>query len=85
MRTIQRPYFLWDYNVTDQDVRNILAGKNEINRQWIIARILTNAAYADIWQYLTLEDVVKEFPRLRLRSQTKEIWTRALRVWGYHV
>lgn len=80
-----RPYFLWDYNVSEDDVFRVLRGDNEAERSWMMSRILTNAAYEDVWKYLRLADVVREFPKLRMRSKTTEAWRYALGVWGYHV
>lgn len=79
------PYFLWDYDLTKDQIRSILHGDNEVEKLWLTARILTHAKYEDIWQYLTLEDIIKVFPQLRLTPKTKQDWQRALNVWGYHV
>ncbi|MEK7592367.1 MAG: hypothetical protein AAB508_03150 [Patescibacteria group bacterium] len=78
-------YFLWDYNLTVDDVHGILHGTNETERTWMMSRILTNAAYEDVWKYLKLEDVVREFSKLRMRAQTTDAWRHALSVWGYDV
>lgn len=80
-----KPYFLWDYDLTEQNVRDILSGKNAMERRWIIARILSNAHFRDVWKYLTINEIVYEFSNLKLRSSVKEAWQRALTVWGYHV
>jgi hypothetical protein len=80
-----RPYFLWDYDLTEDQVREIAHGENAIEKQWIMARILTSAKFGDVWKYLTVADVSREFPKLRLRPGVKRAWQRALTVWGYHV
>jgi hypothetical protein len=43
----KRPYWLWDYDLTETDVRRILAGKNEVERRWLMARILESAKIAE--------------------------------------
>lgn len=78
-------YFLWDYDLNKKQVRNILRGKNDTDKSWLIARILTHAQFKDIWQYLKVKDIVKTFPKLRLPVNIREAWQRALAVWGYHV
>ena len=80
-----RPYFLWDYDLTDGDVRKILHGENEAEKIWMMSRILTSAQFEDVWRYLRLSDVVREFPRLKMRREMKEAWQFALTAWGYHV
>ena len=79
------PYFLWDYQIKDDQMHAILRGKNEIEKQWLIARILTHAKYEDIWKYLTVDEIVVVFQKLRLPEKTKQAWIRALTIWGYHV
>lgn len=44
-----RPYWLWDYDLTEADVRRILRGKNLSEKRWLMGRILTSARFNDIW------------------------------------
>lgn len=85
MGNSQTPYFLWDYDLTEEQVKGIVHGKNDVERQWMVGRILTNARFSDVWKYLTASDIVREFPGLRLRPGVKRAWQRALDAWGYHV
>lgn len=79
------PYFLWDYDLSENQIRKILHGNNEVEKLWLITRIITHAKFDDIWQYLTIEDIVRAFPKLRLPLKSKQSWQHALNVWGYHV
>ena len=79
----KRPYWLWDYDLTETDVRRILAGKNEVERRWLMGRILTSAHFRDIWQYLKPKQILAEWANLRLRPDVKNNWQRAFKVWGY--
>ena len=81
----KRPYFLWDYDLTEADVRRVLRGKNEVERRWMLGRILTNAHFDDIWTYVTVGEVAEELPSLRMRPEVKQAWENALEVWGYEV
>ncbi len=85
MTNSDRPYFLWDYNLNETQVRQILSGSNETDRRWLLARILTSAAYKDVWTYTNLEQITSELPHLKLRPYINSAWTRALHAWGYHV
>lgn len=80
-----KPYFLWDYDLTETDVRQILHSGSASEKYWLIARILEHAHFRDIWRFLSLEDIVSVFTHLKLRSTTKQYWFRALTVWGYNV
>lgn len=80
-----RPYFIWDYDLSEDKIRVILRKGDEPEKLWLIGRILTHARFEDVWQYLTLKDIAEAFPKLRLPSEVKKDWQRALNVWGYHV
>jgi hypothetical protein len=79
------PYFLWDYDLSENQIHAILHGNNEMEKLWLMGRIVTHARFEDIWKYFTLEDVLKAFPKLRLPLKARQNWQRAFRVWGYHV
>ena len=79
------PYFLWDYSLNENQIRGILHGDNNVEKKWLIARILTHARFEDVWKYLTVNDIISIFPKLQLPQKTKQAWERALSVWGYHV
>lgn len=76
---------MWDYDMTEEQVREILRGDNKTERHWMMARILTNARYEDVWSYLRLSDLAHEFTSLRLRPEVNKAWSHAMTVWGYHV
>lgn len=74
-------YFLWDYDLIEKDVKKIVHGKNETEKVWIISRILESAKYDDIWRYLSLNEVRKIYPQLKLKKPIKQAWDYALKVW----
>lgn len=82
---MKTPYFLWDYNLNDAQIQTILHGQNEVEKKWLIGRILTHAHYRDIFKYLTISEIVHYFPKLSLPKTVKDAWQRALRTWEYHV
>jgi hypothetical protein len=75
-------YFLWDYDLTDEDVQRILYGEDELEKVWMASRLLESARYADIWKYLTLEEVRILFPKLKLKLPVRNAWKYALEVWS---
>ncbi len=79
----RRPYFIWDYDLTEEDVHRILRGDNEVEKAWLITRILEYAKWEDIWRYLTVDDVRENFERLRFRwPRDRELWAYALEQWS---
>lgn len=77
-----RPYFFWDYDIREDDVRRILRHGTSVEKAWVIARILEYAKWNDIWRYLTLADIRENFEHLRFRrSQDRELWAYAIERW----
>lgn len=81
-KQLKRPYFLWDYNLTEEDVKRKLKEGDEYTRRWLIARILESAKFEDVWKYVSLKEILDIFPTLRLKKPVKEAWEEAFRAWG---
>ena len=79
---MKRPYFLWDYNLSEPEVRKILKEGDEFSRRWLAARILESAKYEDVWKYLSLEEILKIFPSLKLKAPVRNAWEKAFKAWG---
>jgi len=78
----QRPYFFWDYDITEEEVHEILHSDDEARKLWVMGRILERAHFDDVWRYITPPDLQRYFERLRLRPQVREVWTYAIKVWN---
>lgn len=79
----KRAYFFWDYDLSEDQVREILRGNNQVERISVISRILQYARWDDIWMYLRLRDVRENFDRIQWRTpELKELWAYALSVWA---
>lgn len=73
---------MWDYDLTEKDVKNILGGENNTEKIWMVSRILESAKYEDIWKFVSLEEIKKVYPHLKLKKPIKQAWDYALKVWG---
>lgn len=82
MATRQRPYFIWDYDLTEDDLRAILRGDDATQKAWVMARLLESARYEDVWRYITLAELRTIFPQLQLKPRVREAWALALNVWA---
>ena len=82
MSAVQTPYFLWEYDLTDADVRSILRGNDETQKAWLVARLLESARFEDIWGYISLAELRAIFPKLQLKPQVRAAWEFALLVWA---
>lgn len=76
-----KPYFLWDYDLTEADVRRILRGENQTDKIWILSRILESARFEDVWKYTSLSDVRSMMPVLKIKKPIRQAWERALTAW----
>ena len=66
-------------------MRAILRGENEVEKAWLITRILEYAKWDDIWRYLNLDDLRENWEHLRFRwPQDKQLWAYALERWTAH-
>lgn len=79
---MNRPYFLWDYPLTETRVNEILKGKDEVKKRWIATRILESARFDDVFKYLTLSEIRQLFPDLKMKKSVKKAWERALNAWS---
>jgi hypothetical protein len=80
---MERPYFFWDYDISEEQVGAILRGDDEFHKTWLIGRIVQYARWDDIWSYLTLDDVRRHFDQIAWRLPfMKEMWAHALAVWS---
>jgi hypothetical protein len=80
---VERPYFFWDYDLTEADVRRIVREGTPQEQAWVVARILEYAKWDDIWRFLTPDDIRRNLDRLRFRlPQDRQLWEYALTRWA---
>jgi hypothetical protein len=78
----RKPRFLWDYDLSETQVREILAQKEfSPLKQWLIERILTEGRFEEICAYLDLTTIQQSFDQLRLPPHIKARWEYALKRW----
>lgn len=76
-----RPSFLWDYDLTESQVREILRHAPFQERKWLIGRILERASLQEVLRYLSPEEIRKALPRLRMNTKVKNHWQEAVDLW----
>lgn len=80
------PYFMWDYQYTVGEIKKMLAEGDENQRLWLIAKIMRDARYSDVWKFISLQDFLKYRERLmrgRLGLQ-KDFWQFMYSRWIQH-
>ena len=81
-RQSRRPYFFWDYDITEEEVHEILHGDDVYRKMWVMSRILERAHFDDVWHYITPSELQRYFEQLQLRPQVREVWAHAIEVWN---
>ena len=81
----KRPTFLWDYDLSEYDVREILHQKGMTQKKlWLIERILSQARFDEVTSYLDLDTIRIALPLIRLSHKIKDRWQYALEKWKSH-
>lgn len=74
------PSFLWEYNLNHGEVIEILHGPQK-RRLWLVAKILEQARWDEVWKYLDLNIIEKDLSLLRLTPKTRRHWEEAIYLW----
>ena len=53
------PYFMWDYKYTIGQIKAKLREGQEAERIWLMAKIMRDARYCDVWKFISLQDFLK--------------------------
>ncbi len=81
----KRPFFLWDYEMTKNQVLEILSYRGyPPQKLWLIERILTQAKFNEIFEYLTIDEIKKTLPQLRLSKKILKRWMYAVQRWDQY-
>lgn len=76
-----RPYFIWEYDLSESDVRQMLSSGTELEKQWVLSRLLESARLEDVWSFTSYNQVREYFPSLKLKPVVKHVWEEAFKVW----
>jgi hypothetical protein len=80
----KRPWFLWDYDLTEAQVHELLTHAPFEQRKWLLGRMLERLGPGEIVRYVSLEVLQQALPHLRLDEKVKRHWEEALELWTRH-
>jgi hypothetical protein len=63
----RRPYFLWDEDISTDELRARLRGPDENERLRLMAKMLREARDIDVWRFVTPAEVARALPSIRPR------------------
>ena len=78
-----RPWFLWDYDLTEAQVHELLTHAPFEQRKWLLGRMLERLGPDEIVRYVSLDALNKALPHLRLEKKVKRHWEEAIAVWTH--
>ena len=78
-----RPWFLWDYELTEAQVQELLTHAPFEQRRWLLGRMLERLGPEELVRYVSLEAVQHALPHLRLDEKIKRHWEEAIAVWTH--
>ena len=77
-----RPYFLWDEDLSIDELKARLRGDDENERFRVMAKLLREARDIDVWQFVTPEQVAAALPRIRHRlGRRRAFWEFLIEGW----
>lgn len=77
-----RPYFLWDEDVSIEELHGILAGPDSPRRDQLLAKMLREARDLDVWTFVTPGEVARSMDRLARRiGRRHAFWSFLIEGW----
>ena len=77
----KRPWFLWDYDLSEAQVRELLTHAPFAQRKWLLGRMLERLGPKEIVRYVSLDALRRALPLLRLDEKIKRHWEEAIALW----
>jgi hypothetical protein len=62
-----RPYFLWDEDISIDELRAVLSGPHGFARDRLLGKMLREARDIDVWSFVTPDEVAQALPRIERR------------------
>lgn len=77
-----RPYFLWDEDVSIEELRAVLRGPDGPERTRLLGKMLREARDIDVWHFVRPAEVARALPVLGRRlGRRRPFWEFLIRGW----
>lgn len=78
----QRPYFLWDMDLTIDDFRARLRDPDPEVRAYFLGKLMRQAKPDDVFLFTTLDEIIEQLPAVtRYLGNTRDFWLWLLSKW----
>ena len=81
---VKKPYFIWDYDLSEETLRSYLTGSDFFSQAMGPGADSFPRKHCGCVVLPTIDEIANSLPQLRLRPQIHTMWQRALAAWGYH-
>jgi hypothetical protein len=82
---VDRPDFLWDEPLSPGDLKKILNGENEEESLYYAAKVLREARFEQVWDYISPAFLSSRWDKLRWRlGRKKRFWDFLYNTWRAH-
>lgn len=77
-----RPYFLWDEDISVEELKDRLRGPHLAERERLLAKLLREARDIDVWEFVSPEEVAAALPAIRHRlGRRRGFWEFLIHGW----
>lgn len=77
-----RPYFLWDEDISIDELRERLRGGDAFERDRLLGKMLREARDTDVWSFVSPQEVAAALPRLGRRlGRRRGFWEWLIDGW----
>lgn len=81
-RQDNRPYFLWDEDTSISELRAILSGADDAERQRLLGKMLREARDTDVWRFVSPAEVAAALPKVsRHLGRRRAFWDYLIGRW----
>ncbi len=81
-----RPYFLWDMDITLEKFQVLLRHPDRKIRAYMIAKLLRQAKPDDVFQFIELKDITENWSAIdKHLGKSREFWKWLLEQWGQKI
>jgi hypothetical protein len=76
------PNFCWDRKLTEKQIQQELQALTGLQKTLFLSWILREAAFRDVWKYVTPQEIWSQFPQLKqFLGRRRDFWGFILGKW----
>lgn len=77
-----KPWFLWDVDLSEDELRERLRQPDDDARAQWQACVMREGRYREVWQYVTLDEILRDWPHIRRHlGRSRPFWEFLLQGW----